>query len=435
MRFIAQGVVVRMERRKKDHNVFLKMALQNYYEAADALGLQEGVTQFLAHSERRLSVSVPVTMDNGSVEIFRGYRVAHNTALGPAKGGIRFHTQVDLDECEALAMMMTWKCSLAGIPYGGGKGGIAVVPEQLSLTELERLCRSFAMRIEPFIGEWTDIPAPDVNTSGREMVWFMDQVSKMRNRTSPATFTGKMPFLFGSKGRGPATGYGVGTCVLACLENLNVPIEGTRVAIQGFGNVGSFAAEFMARRGAKIISVGNSRGTWYCDGGLDVEDLRKYASHSPRGKLHGYDAPGVEFHGPDDVLYTDCDILIPAALENSVNEKNAARIQAKYIFEGSNGPITPEADKILQDKGVVVVPDILANAGGVIGSYFEWAQNLSGLTWEEEDYEARLVGLVKKNFTKVWNYTRDRDLPMRQAAFLFAVERVARAQQARGLGL
>ncbi|MCL2684170.1 MAG: Glu/Leu/Phe/Val dehydrogenase [Synergistaceae bacterium] len=424
-----------MERRKKDHNVFLKMALQNYYEAADALGLQEGLTQFLAHSERRLSVSVPVTMDDSSVEIFRGYRVAHNTALGPAKGGIRFHTQVDLDECEALAMMMTWKCSLAGIPYGGGKGGIAVVPEQLSLTELERLCRSFAMRIEPFIGEWTDIPAPDVNTGGREMIWFMDQVSKMRNRTSPATFTGKMPFLFGSKGRRTATGYGLGTCVLACMENLDVPIEGIRVAIQGFGNVGSYAAEFMSRHGAKVIAVGNSRNTWYSDAGLDVEDLLKYTSNAPRGKLHGYEAPGVEVRDVDDVLYTDCDVLIPAALENCINEKNASRINARYIFEGSNGPVTPEADETLSGKGIVVVPDILANSGGVIGSYFEWAQNLSGLTWEDEDYENKLVELIRKNFKRVWNYARERELPMRQASFLFAVERVARAQQARGLGL
>ena len=424
-----------MERRKKDHNVFLKMALQNYYEAADALGLAEGVTQFLAHSERRLSVSVPVTMDDGSVEIFRGYRVAHNTALGPAKGGIRFHTQVELDECEALAMMMTWKCSLAGIPYGGGKGGIAVIPEQLSITELERLCRSYAMRIEPFIGEWTDIPAPDVNTSGREMTWFMDQVSKMRNRTSPAMFTGKLPFLFGSKGRNPATGYGLGTCVLSLLENVGFPVAGARVAIQGFGNVGSFAAKFLARHGAKVVAVGNSRNTWYADGGLDIPAMLEHISRAPRNKLHDYEAPGVEIMKSEDVLYADCDVLIPAALENSINEGNAGRVRAKYIFEGANGPITPEADKILCDKGVVVVPDILANSGGVIGSYFEWAQNLSGLSWEEEDYETRLVKLIKKNFARVWAYTNDRDIPMRQASFLFAVARVAQAQQARGLGL
>ena len=424
-----------MERRKEEHSVFLKMALQNYYEAADTLGLTEGVTEFLARSERRLSVAVPVTMDDGSVEIFCGYRVAHNTALGPSKGGIRFHTQVDLDECEALAMMMTWKCALAGIPYGGGKGGIAVIPELLSVTELERLCRSYVMRIEPFIGEWTDIPAPDVNTGAREMVWFMDQVSKMRNRTSPATFTGKMPFLFGSKGRSPATGYGVGTCVVACMEKLDVPIVGARVAIQGFGNVGQYAAEFLTKRGAKIVSVANSRNTWYCDGGLDVCGMLEYILHSPRNKLYGYEAPGVEVSGCDDVLYTDCDILIPAALEDSINEQNASRINAKYIFEGSNGPITPEADKILVDKGCIVVPDILANAGGVIGSYFEWAQNLSGLTWEERDYEERLVKLVYNNFNKVWDYTKTQDTPLRQASFLLAVSRVAQAQQARGLGL
>jgi len=424
-----------MKRRNKDQNVFLKMALQNYYEAADKLGLQEGLTQFLAHSERRLSVSVPVTMDDGSVEIFRGYRVAHSTALGPAKGGIRFHTDVDLNECEALAMMMTWKCSLAGIPYGGGKGGIAVAPERLSLTELERLCRSYAMRIEPFVGEWTDIPAPDVNTGPREMIWFMDQVSKMRNRLSPAIFTGKMPFLFGSSGRKTATGYGLGTCVLACMENLNIPVKGLRVAIQGFGNVGSHTAEFMARHGAKIVAVANSRNTWYSDAGLNVEDMMNYTSRSARGKLHGYEANGVEVRNRSDVFYVDCDVLIPAALENSINGENASRIEARYIFEGSNGPITPDADKILLDKGVLVVPDILANAGGVIGSYFEWAQNLSGLSWEDEEYEAKLVKLIRTNFKKVWSYAKEKDLPMRQASFLFAVERVARAQQARGLGL
>jgi len=291
------------------------------------------------------------------------------------------------------------------------------------------------MRIEPFIGEWTDIPAPDVNTGPREMVWLMDQVSKMRNRMSPATFTGKMPFLFGSHGRRTATGYGIGTCVLACMEDLNIPLKGIRVAIQGFGNVGSFAAEFMARHGAKIVAVGNSRNTWYSDAGLDVEDMLKYTSRSPRGKLHGYEASGVEVRNADDILYTDCDVLIPAALENSINDGNASRIRARYIFEGANGPVTPEADKILLDKGIFIAPDILANAGGVIGSYFEWAQNLSGLTWEDAEYENRLVELIRKNFKKVWNYAREKDLPMRQASFLFAVERVARAQQARGLGL
>lgn len=424
-----------MEKRKEENSVFLKMALQNYYEAAETLGLTQGVTEFLARSERRLTVAVPVTMDDGSVEIFCGYRVAHNTALGPAKGGIRFHTQVDLDECEALAMMMTWKCALAGIPYGGGKGGIAVVPELLSVTELERLCRSYIMRIEPFIGEWTDIPAPDVNTGAREMVWFMDQVSKMRNRTSPATFTGKMPFLFGSKGRNTATGYGLGICALSCLEKLGVPIAGARVSVQGFGNVGQYAAEFLFKEGAKVISVGNSRSTWYNDAGLDIPGMIEYTRKAPRNKLHGYEAPGVTVSACEDVLYTDCDILIPAALEDSINDQNAPRINAKYIFEGSNGPITPEADEILLDKGCVIIPDILANAGGVLGSYFEWAQNLSGLSWDESDYEARLVKLIRNNFDKVWDYMKAYDTPLRKASFLLAVSRVAQAQEARGLGL
>lgn len=425
-----------MERRKEERNVFLDMALQNYYEAADALGLPDGVTEFLAHSERKLAVAVPVTMDDGSVEIFRGYRVAHSTALGPAKGGIRFHTQVDEDECEALAMMMTWKCALAGIPYGGGKGGVTVVPELLSETELERLCRSYVMRIEPFIGEWTDIPAPDVNTGPREMVWFMDQVSKMRNRTSPATFTGKMPFLFGSKGRGPATGYGLGTCVMSCLDKLGVSLAGKRVAVQGFGNVGQYAAEFLAKRGAKIIAIANSQGTWHCGGGFDMEGVMSYVRRSPRNKLHGYEAAGVEFSSSsDDALYADCDILIPAALEDSINGRNAAKVNARYIFEGANGPVTLEADKILLDNGCMIVPDILANAGGVIGSYFEWAQNLSGLTWDESEYEERLVKLIQNNFNKIWEFKEKRGLPMRQAAFLLAVSRVATAQQARGLGI
>lgn len=425
-----------MERRKEEQSVFLKMALQNYYEAADTLGLPDGVAEFLAHSERRLAVSVPVTMDDGSVEIFRGYRVAHSTALGPAKGGIRFHTQVGEDECEALAMMMTWKCALAGLPYGGGKGGVTVIPERLSETELERLCRSYVMRIEPFIGEWTDIPAPDVNTGAREMVWFMDQVSKMRNRTSPATFTGKMPFLFGSKGRGPATGYGLGTCVLACFEDMGAKLEGNRVAVQGFGNVGQYAAEFLAKRGAKIVAISNSRGTWHCDGGFDMDDVMSYVRRSPRNKLHGYEAPNVGFSGKnDEALYVDCDILIPAALEDSINAKNAAQVNAKYIFEGANGPITPEADKALLNKGCVIVPDILANAGGVVGSYFEWAQNLSGLTWDESEYQDRLVKLIHNNFNKVWQFKEECDTPMRQAAFLLAVRRVATAQQARGLGI
>lgn len=420
-------------RQKK--NIFLKMALQSYYEAVETLGLPDGVGEYLAHSERRICVSIPVTLDDGSVEIFRGYRVAHNSALGPAKGGIRFHSQVDLDECEALAMMMTWKCSLAGLPYGGGKGGVAVSPEHLSVTELERLCRSYAMRIEPYIGEWTDIPAPDVNTSGREMVWLMDQVSKMRNRTSPAVFTGKPNFLFGSAGRVSATGYGLGVCVKACLENMNVPFQDVRVAVQGFGNVGSHAARFMAKNGAKVVAVANSKNTWYAEAGLDIEDMFAYTSKSQRRKLDGYQAPGVEIYPRDSIFSTDCDVLIPSALENSINEKNASSIQARFIFEGANGPITPEGDSILLDKGVIIVPDFLANSGGVIGSYFEWAQNLSGLAWTEEEYENRLIKLIHDNFNRVWDYSLQKKIPMRKAAFLFAVERVAKAQLARGLGI
>ncbi len=420
---------------RKSGNVFLQMALKNYYEAAETLGLPEGVTRFLAHSERQLRIAIPVTMDDGSVEIFSGYRVAHNTALGPAKGGIRFHSQVDLDECEALAMMMTWKCSLAGLPYGGGKGGVAVVPEKLSLTELERLCRSYAMRLEPWLGEWTDIPAPDVNTGGREMVWFMDQVSKMRNRTSPAMFTGKPNFLFGSKGRVTATGYGVGVCAEACLKNAGVPIEGVRVAVQGFGNVGSYAAQYMAKRGARIVAVANSKNTWYKAAGLDVDRMLEHVSRAPRHKLDGYEEPGGELMGRESVFAADCEVLIPSALENSIHEKNAGDVRAKYIFEGANGPITTEADDLLLKKGVLIVPDFLANSGGVIGSYFEWAQNLGGIAWTEQEYGDRLVRLVHDNFDRVWNYSRDRDIPMRRAAFLFAVERVAQAQLARGLGI
>ncbi len=424
-----------MRKTRQKSNIFLKMALKNYYDAAETLKLPDGVAQYLEHSERRFCVSIPVTMDDGSVEIFRGYRVAHNTALGPAKGGIRFHSNVDLDECEALAMMMTWKCSLAGLPYGGGKGGVAVSPENLSLTELERLCRSYAMRIEPYIGEWTDIPAPDVNTSGREMVWLMDQVSKMRNRLSPAVFTGKPSFLYGSAGRVTATGYGLGVCIKALLENMKQPFEGVRVAVQGFGNVGSHTAQFMVNNGAKVIAVSNSKNTWYSAGGLDIDAMFAHMAKAPRRKLDGYEAPGVEVMSREKIFSVDCDVLVPCALEGCINEKNAADVRAKYVVEGANGPVTPEADAILQDKGVITIPDFLANSGGVIGSYFEWAQNLSGLSWTKEEYDTRLRKMIHDNFNLVWNYSLSKAIPMRQAAFLFAVERVANAQHARGLGL
>ena len=420
--------------KRKTDNVILGNALENFYGAAEEMGLDEGITDILAHSERKTCVSIPVEMDDGSIKVFEGYRVAHNSAVGPSKGGVRFHQDVCLDECEGLAFMMTWKCSLAGIPYGGGKGGVCVDPTTLSKKELERLSRTFAARIEPVVGAWTDVPAPDMNTNGQIMTWFMDTISRMRGRLEPAIFTGKPIPLWGSKGRNAATGLGVATCAIELMKVLGKDVKGMKCAIQGFGNVGSFTAKTLADAGAKIVAVSDITGVYYCADGINVVKCFELTGASPKRLLTGLEKePGVKMI--DEIQSCDCDIFLPCAMEGSITADNAPRIKAKYIVEGANGPTTTEADKILDEKGILVVPDFLANSGGVIGSYFEWCQDLGGFFWTEEEYNERLLRIMKDNFHRVWDYANEHNVKMRRAAFLAAIKRVADATEARGVYL
>ncbi|HPT64300.1 MAG TPA: Glu/Leu/Phe/Val dehydrogenase [Acetomicrobium sp.] len=423
-----------VERRTSD-DVLLSTALENFYNAAEEMGLKDDLVEILSRSERRICVSIPVEMDDGTVKVFDGYRVVHSSALGPGKGGIRFHPQVTLDETEALAFMMTWKCSLAGIPYGGGKGGVCCEPLELSLKEKERITRTFAARIEPFVGAWTDIPAPDINTGAQEMVWFMDTISKIRGQLEPAIFTGKPVSLWGSKGRTAATGLGVATCALEFLRVIGRDPKETTAAVQGFGTVGSYTAKFLHEAGVKIVAICDITGTYYCKDGIDVEKAMAHAHSHPKRLLEGYSQAGLEKSEPNDILYLDVDVLLPCAMEGVLNKANADKVRAKYIVEGANGPLTPEADEILKSKGVPIVPDFLANSGGVIGSYFEWCQNLAGFFWTEEEYNARLVPIMKSNFQRVWEYSKEHNVEMRRAAFMVAIKRVADAVEMRGVFL
>ena len=420
--------------KRTSSNVLLDTALKNFYSAAEEMGLDEGLVEILSRAERKLCVSIPVTMDDGTVKVFDGFRVQYSTALGPAKGGLRFHPDVTLEECEALAGLMAWKCSLAGIPYGGGKGGVSCNPLELSPGEKERITRTFAARIEPLVGAWTDVPAPDVNTGGQEMVWLMDTISKMRGRLEPAIFTGKPISLWGSKGRTQATGRGVATCVREVLKAAGKDVKGSSAIVQGFGNVGTYCALTLVEMGAKVVAISDITGGYYCADGLDIQKAFEYVTNHPKHLLEGYEQPGLQKMAGEDILYLDAEVLCPCALEGAINGKNAARVKAKFIIEGANGPVTPEGDAALP-KDVLVVPDFLANSGGVVGSYFEWVQDLGGFFWSEEEYNQKLLTLMADNFWRVWNYSKEHNVPMRKGAFMVAIKRVADAVKMRGVFL
>ncbi len=421
--------------KRTSSNVLLDTALKNFYAAAEEMGLDEGLIDILSHSERQVAVSIPVEMDDGTVKVFDAYRVLHSSAVGPGKGGIRYHQDVNQEECEALAMMMTWKCSLAGIPYGGGKGGIAVDPLKLSSREKERITRTYAARMASVIGSWIDIPAPDVGSGAPEMIWIMDTISKIKNQLEPGVITGKPVGKWGSKGRTAATGYGVATCALELLRNLGIPAEGATVAIQGFGNVGTYTALTMVDAGAKVVGISDITGTYYAPGGIDIKKAFDHVQNHPKKLLEGFTCDGCQKMDLPDVLFLECDILVPAALEGVLNGTNADKVKAKYIVEAANGPLTPEADAILDGKGILIVPDFLANSGGVIGSYFEWAQNLGGFFWSIEEYNERLIRIMKENFETVWSYAKEKNIKMRRAAFMAAIQRVADTVKARGVYL
>jgi glutamate dehydrogenase/leucine dehydrogenase len=402
-------------------------------DVAMLLKLDEGLHSIIRQSERELTVSVPIVMDDGHIKVFTGYRIQHSSVRGPCKGGIRYHPDVDIDEVRALAALMTLKCAVVDIPYGGAKGGIQCDPTQMSETEICRMTRRFAAMIMPIIGAKRDIPAPDVNTNAQTMAWIADTVSMLEGKTSLDIVTGKPIHLGGSLGRKEATGRGVALCTHELLKRVNLPLEETTIAVQGYGNVGSFAASILNHMGCKITAISDVSGGLYNPKGLDIESINQHVKLHPQHLLEGYQAPGVSKIDNEELLHSKVDVLIPAALEHQIREDNAASIQAKYIVEGANGPTTPEADEILQDRNILVIPDILANAGGVIVSYFEWVQDLQFFFWDEEEVNNNLKRIMTKSFAKVWDYSKAQNVTMRMGAYMLAVDKVANAVQERGM--
>jgi glutamate dehydrogenase (NAD(P)+) len=407
----------------------LEDAAKQFDQVAERLKLDPGLQKRLRHPHRALVVSVPVAMDDGRTEIFEGFRVQHDNALGPTKGGIRYHPDVSLEEVTALAMLMTWKCALMGLPYGGAKGGVRCEPRTLSRRELERLTRRYTAEIFLIIGPEYDIPAPDMGTDEQVMAWMMDTYSMQRGMTSPGVVTGKPILLGGSRGRREATGRGVYTIVLEAAKKIGLDPKRMTVAVQGFGNVGSVAAQLLAENGCRLIAVSDSKGGIYNPKGLDVPRLLR--ERLAGGTLPDYsDADRIS---QAELLALECDVLIPAALGGQITAANASTVRARIIAEGANGPTTPEADRILGEQNVLVLPDILANAGGVTVSYFEWVQDLQFYFWTEQEINARLTEIMTAAFTRVWSYAQAEGVDLRTAALMLAAQRVAEAHRLRGL--
>jgi glutamate dehydrogenase (NAD(P)+) len=404
-------------------------ALSQLDEAAEFMNLDENLHKVFREPKRILTVSVPVRMDDGNVEVFIGYRVHHSIARGPAKGGIRYHPDVNLDEVKALAMWMTWKCALVGIPYGGAKGGVRVQPWGLSLGELERLTRRYASEILPFIGPEKDVPAPDMNTDERVMAWIMDTYSMNQGYSVPGVVTGKPVSIGGSQGRAGATSRGVLYSALSAMELLDMPIEGTRVAIQGFGKVGGFAAQVFHDAGFNIVGVSDYKGGVYNARGLNPTALMRYKDEAQT--VAGF--PGADAITNEELIELDCDVLVPAAIEDQITAQNADHIKARLIVEGANGPTTPEADHSLAARGVYIVPDVLANSGGVTVSYFEWVQDIQAYFWSEDQVNRQLRDLMNASFNSAAALSEEKGVRLRLAALALGIGRVAEAHIARGL--
>ncbi|KAB2914268.1 MAG: Glu/Leu/Phe/Val dehydrogenase [Bacteroidetes bacterium] len=398
-------------------------------KAAQLVNLDASTLDVLKYPKKAVLVHMPITMDDGSVKVFEGYRVVHSDVLGPSKGGIRYDRNVSLDEVKALAAWMTWKCAIVGIPYGGAKGGIICDPRSMSSNEVERLTRSYTVAMADVFGPDKDIPAPDVNTSAREMAWIVDEFSKIKGVTSPAVVTGKPLSLGGSLGREAATGRGVMVTCRAAMGKLGMTPTESTCAVQGFGNVGSNSARLIAMQGVKIVAISDHTGDFYNPDGIDVEDAIAYRN-SNKGVLDGY--KGAQRIGTGELITLDVDILVPAALENVITAENAPNIKAKLIVEGANGPTEAAADEILNSKGIVVVPDILANAGGVTVSYFEWVQNRLGYYWTEERVNRRADRTMKLAFENVWATGQQYNTSMRIAAYVVAIKKVSDALKLRG---
>jgi glutamate dehydrogenase (NAD(P)+) len=393
------------------------------------LKLPDGIIARLRECERELTVHFPVQMDDGSLKIFTGYRIQHSDTRGPAKGGIRFHPEVNLDEVRALATWMTFKTAVVNIPYGGAKGGVACNPKTLSPRELERLTRRYASEISLIIGPESDIPAPDVGTNPQIMAWIMDTYSMTKGYSVLGVVTGKPLEIGGSRGRLEATGRGCMICARLAGKHIGLDLNGASVVVQGFGNVGAISAKLLAREGGKVIAVSDSTGAIHNAKGLDVEAVMRHKAES--GSVVGYRP--AEAIGSADLLALQCDILVPAVLEQQINEGNAASIKARMIVEGANGPTTAEATRILRDKGVFIVPDILANAGGVVVSYFEWVQGLQSFFWTEEEVNQRLQHVMDDAFHEVLEISQREKVDMREAAYMLAIGRVAKAMMIRGI--
>jgi glutamate dehydrogenase (NAD(P)+) len=403
--------------------------LQEFDGAARLLGLDPGIWKILTHPKRQIIVSCPVQMDNGEIEVFTGYRVQYNITLGPAKGGIRYHPEVSLDEVTALAAWMTWKCAVAHVPFGGGKGGVVCDPTRMSRRELEALTRRYVAEIIDAIGPEKDVPAPDVNTNDQVMAWVMDTYSMHIGHTSTAVVTGKPIEMGGSLGRREATGRGVMIVTREAAKHLGLDIKSATVAVQGFGNVGSVSADLIARLGAKIVAVTDWKGGVYNEKGLDLEKMLDYAKQ--HRTIDGF--PGGTALENDQLFALDVDVLVPAALENQITAENAPVIKAKIVAEGANGPTTPDAHRYLHDKGVFVIPDILANAGGVTTSYFEWVQDRYGYFWTEDEVNQRLEDKMVEAFKDVLQTSIKYKTDLRTAAYIVAISRVATVTKMRGM--
>ena len=406
-----------------------EIARKQVKTACDRLNADPAVYEILKSPQRVLEVTFPVKLDNGTVKTFTGYRSQHNNAVGPYKGGVRFHPNVNLDEVKALSIWMTIKCCVAGIPYGGGKGGITLDPRDYSEAELERIARAYSEAISPLIGEKIDIPAPDVNTNGKIMSWMVDAYENVVKKSAPGVFTGKPVEFGGSLARTEATGYGVNFAAVQALEKLGKDVKGATYAIQGFGNVGYHTGYYAHQSGAKVVAVSTVDVAIYNENGLDMEALFK--EFQEKGFITNEAGYGKEISNAE-LLALDVDVLAPCALENQLTSENAGKVRAKIVVEGANGPTTPEADAILRQNGVLVVPDILANCGGVVVSYFEWVQNLQGYYWEFDEVQEKETVVLRRAFRDIWNLAQEYDVDLRTASYMMSIRRVEKAMRLRG---